>query len=414
MSVRKYLEQQLQSWSRIGTPESGLFATYKSSANRCDVYDNSLLVNALTMLADPQAEPPAAAVMILNFALGAVTYLQERKRPDELLVAAAYMQNIERGQPDLCSDVSCGVQDVGNNSMLCIAIAKFVRRFPQFEQTPRYKDMLVYLVNNIASLFRSCPDFAGYSGRVNKEQRYISTEHMIDVCGLCHVTEGLIEDKLRQEMLQNASRFVAHTYYEKGTDFGATTGCDLNKTDVQPVDTTTWNVLAGADTDQTRLRKAMETVCRAFVVTSSSAPGIKFTVNSTCAQYENTGAFLIAVMLFNPPLVQSVTGSMYDFVDKLIRQNAAFPGGLPSPCQTGLGWAYYGDGHLAATVYCALAALRDPAANPYGLGEIRQPGGEQPAPTPTKPPVLWWPWVLCALGFFLALLFLGLWLRGRK
>lgn len=365
-----YLLKQLETWSFIGSLQSGLYSTYKrDTAQRADIYDNSLLVNALVML-QPGSSPPVAAVMVLNFALGAVDYL--RKNPDQKLIAAAYYMNPATNQPDVCSDGgSCAVQDVGNNSVLCIAIAKFLRAFPNYEKNVAYKAMLSFLFQNMADMLQPCGNLVGYAGRIS--QRYISTEHQIDLCALCQVGAGLLDEPKRQEMLTNTRNFVTSMFYER-PDFaayriGTTPDCELNLSSPQPVDTTTWNVLAGADLDQKRLAQAMNTVCRDFVVPG----GVKFTLASDCAQYENTGSFLCALTVFNsknPSLAISPQTSreaeMYAFIESRMSQGLPIPGAWPEPCPTGLGWSYESQGHLAATVYCALASTRDAQMNIYG------------------------------------------------
>src|SRR5207245_2993031 len=96
---------------------------------------------------------------------------------------------------DLCPDVSCSNQYVGNNSLLCIAIAKFVLYYPDHGNTPDYLIMLRTLMFNMNDLEEYCGnDLIGYGGRVEMRPRYISTEHMIDLCGLCQITELLLLD----------------------------------------------------------------------------------------------------------------------------------------------------------------------------------------------------------------------------
>jgi uncharacterized protein YneF (UPF0154 family) len=427
-----YLEKQLESWPRIGTATNGLFATYTSSTDRCDVYDNSLIVNALVMLAPP-GEPPEAAIMILNFARGAVEYIREHPEANLKLVAAAYTQ---RGQqPDLCSDVSCRVQDVGNNAMLCLAIAKFLWRYAEFRDT--YLPMLEFLFANIAEMERTCtPDLVGYGGRAETppDERYISTEHMIDLCGLCHVTQGLFGAELestRRRMLKHASAFVASMYYEQPNNFaayriGTTPSCDLNVGDAQPVDTSTWNVLAKADPDRRSLLNAMETVGREFLVTGDF-PGVKFTSRSNCAQYENTGAYLCALTVFNTEATQELqlavpeaVGSMYDFIRARMEANQPIPGAAPPECPTGLGWSYYPAGHLAATVYCTLASTQNSQMNIYARSapEPGEPKPEEPEPgepgVPSRCPPQW-PWILAIIVLaLLVFVFLGLFVRRVK
>lgn len=426
-SALAYLSKQLQSWSSIGTQDSGLFATYRSSADRCDVYDNALVVNALVMLwPASRTDPPQQAVRILNFALGAVNYIREHETPELQLVAAAYRMNLQTGQPDLCSDSSCAVQDVGNNACLCIAIAKFLWRFPRTD----YLDMLKFLMKNIAALLRDCGELRGYGGRVVPQPRYISTEHMIDLFGLCRVSDGLFRDdaeaEARRKGMETVARnFVIQMFYT--TDdvsayrIGTTPECAVNVRDAQPVDTITWNVLAAADPNAARLRAGMQTVIDKFVVSAvdkstGAGAGVRFTSASDCAQYENTGAYLCAMTVFNaankpalvPPEAQQ---DMYKFIRMRMQQGEAIPGAWSKPCATGLGWDYYPDGHLAATVYCCLASLEDPRANIYALGFRQDEEEEEGKPCSVST----WPWILsvCVLAF-LFLLFFALFLACRR
>lgn len=378
LKANEYLQNQLKTWPYIGSETAGLFATYVTSTARCDIYDCSLLANALLML-NPN-KPDLNAVRILEFFYGAYIYIKEKNDPNLILISAAFTQN-ENGQIDVCYDPSCQAQDLGNNALVLIAVTKFCLLFPENENTSKYKEMIEYLFKNIISLQKNCGEYGEvYAGRQNPNERYVSSEHLIDLFALAKMCKSLVNVS-NDQIITNTQNFVIKMFYQNPDNFaayriGLTPNCELNTQSPQPVDTTTWNLLANVDPDKKRMEAAMRTVCEKFVI-SGQYPGIKFSIASDCAQLENTGSFLCSLAVyeqrfkerFNCPASQE----MYDIIIQYINENKPIPGSFDVECPTALGWSYYPIGHLAATVYCTLGATKNPNLNIYQFSNPIEP-----------------------------------------
>jgi len=383
----EYLENILKSWPKISNNNSLLYGTYITSNTRCDIYDNSLLANCLISISDT---PHPIAISILNFFLGTYQYFKENNIKNNL-IQAAYLIDAS-GNYNTCYDVSCKVQDVGNNSMVCIALTKFCIKYPNNENTPKYLETLLYLVSSINSLKcttkvpnQSNPNspVIGYKGRTTES--YVSTEHMIDLYALTNMMSNLFlpsgVKNMVNEMKQNSQTFVINMYQKNSSLYliGCTPNCGgLNNSDVQPVDVLTWNMLSGVDNNKER-KKASLTLAASpefsIPFTKSEIGGIKFTNKSDCPQYENTGSFLCALLeykyIFNEDIISPNSKDMFDFIQDQINQTKPFKATYGnSECPTGLGWSYYESFHLASTIYCLMAniAKEDPSINIYRYG----------------------------------------------
>lgn len=364
-----YLENQLQTWQYIGTAEQGLYATYKSNQKRCDSYDNSLLVNALLML--QPSEPHPIILKILNFFYGSYQYILNNS--DIQLIAAAYTVD-DQNNIDICNE-DCDAQDVGNNSLILIAVAKFCHIFPNHEMTPNFLTMIEFFISKINEIKKTCPNLniVGYARRTNKES--ISTEHMIDLYALSNICLALplneVTMGILQEMNENTRLFVIAMWIPNENRYliGTSETCDLNMSSPQPVDTITWNILANADENEERSTLALQYVCANFITVDP--PGIKFSIDATCPQYENTGSFLCSLKAYELQYNKIFTcigiDKMFTFLLEQINTNKPIQGAYNANCETGLGWSYYTDGHLASTIYCLLAVTDDPFLNIYQL-----------------------------------------------
>lgn len=381
----EYLNEQMSSWAHIGSDTAGLFGTYQNSNARCDVYDNALLANALIMF-NPKI-PDSNVLKILEFFYGAYIFIRGSKANVEnppKLIAAAYTQN-SNGDIDVCNDVTCSVQDVGNNALVLISLVKFCLFYPQHANKNKYVEMIEYLLTNIKSLIVNC-GLTGYQGRVNPptDERYISTEHMIDLYALAKMCQGLVRQPV-SSMIRYTREFYQAMYYKEDKFAAYRIGvsvsdlddlkqkCEMNMDSPQPVDTTTWGLLANVDYDEEKMTAAMQTVCRSFVVDDAEHPGIKFTIASDCVQMENTGSFLCSLQtykqIFNKEFNCPAAKMMLQSILKTINSQKPIPGSYPDRCETGLGWDYRSEGHLAATVYCCLAACQDSNLNIYQMAK---------------------------------------------
>jgi hypothetical protein len=189
-------------------------------------------------------------------------------------------------------------------------------------------------------------------------------------------------------------------YYDNNNYYiGTLPNCGgLNTGDGQPADVITWNMLSGVDNEKTRKINSLEFANKNLVIPFSDGVtgGIKFSVNSDCPQYENTGSFLCAltefkrifgndISFFNSINVQN----MYKFIHGEIINNTPINGaygGEQGECFTGIGgkgWQYYTSPHLASNVYCitALLALSNNKINIY-----QNLSGTSPDPNPDPNP----------------------------
>lgn len=199
--AKDYLNKTVfNNWKYIGESNK-LFATYQNDNSRCDIYDNALLANVLIMLYE---KPSDHAKNILDF-------LTDLYNNDNGLIKAAF--------PDPDKEYSMSVKDVGNNSMVCISFVKFILKYSQDENVPKYKKVLRGILEKIKGMIEICPNdnIIGYKGR--DDANYISTEHMIDLYAL---TKMIINGNLFNDdrfvndinsMNINCQKFVNKMWY---------------------------------------------------------------------------------------------------------------------------------------------------------------------------------------------------------
>jgi hypothetical protein len=424
-----FLDSILKNWNRIQIDGSMLFGSYSDSNTRCDLYDNSLLVNLLIMINSEVPHP--FVINILDFAYGSYEYFMNEGLSSSL-IAAAFMSR--DGKFDVCGDSSCQAQDVGNNSMLCIAICKFITAYPGHIKNEKYTKVLVYLLKSINKLSCTVTGFknniTGYKGRVN--DTYISSEHMIDLYALTSIVKSLPiyseNKKMIDSMNINSQNFIQNMYYDDNKYYiGTNPNCSgINTETSQPVDTATWNMLSGVDNNKERKKKSLEFVYENFIVpfSKNTVGGIKFTLASDCAQYENTGAFLCSLTEFKRVFKKDISffdsknvQDMYNFIHGEISNNRPINGGYGgnTGCFTYIGppvqgWQYFEKPHLAANVYSitALLALGNNKINIYqNLQGPNPPNPPNPNPNPVKLSVLKLFIIIIVSIFFLISLIFG-------
>ena len=181
--VLTYLTAVLQNWlHRSPDPTQVLYATY-DGAPRMDIYDNSLLANALIMLSD--REPHPTAVQILNVFAASVAWL--KAHPGGARLIAAAFSTVDWNVP---ADAN---QNVGNNAMACMALCKFCLAFPDHSRTPEFKNTVAYIVEVFVSAPLMCPRGVGVQGgwRNGTMDSYVSMEHMIDCFAMSVLAEKL-------------------------------------------------------------------------------------------------------------------------------------------------------------------------------------------------------------------------------
>ena len=403
--ILKYLETVLSQWPKNAgaTNTSYLFQTYKNKEgnDRCDVYDNVMLLNAITMLSE---EPHSMAVAILSFINKSIDWIS--KNLGGGLVGAAYVAGKPDQKINLCWDLSCRFQDVGNNSLMLLAMLKFQHKFPNHPESVFENIRLI--LSNIENL--ECKN--GYKGRIDKD--YVSCEHMIDLFAVCNLLQNNFADRAKGDDMKRwkyicskTSNFVKSMYQEKSGAYliGSKVNCQgLNFESPQPIDTQTWAMLAGVDDQEDRKNKSLTYAYENFIVTfqngTLSVPGVKFTILAeSCPQFENTGAYVCALAVHRAKFGQKLPPEVYTNAERTvayfaqeIKENRAFHGTKGTPnCPTGLGWSYYDSPHLVSTVYCALAAIcfKGDICNPYQLSTESSPTIPpvvKPTPTPAVNP----------------------------
>jgi hypothetical protein len=391
-----YFEKVLSDWIKYDT----LFSTYNEEDGRMDIYDNSLVVNALIMTSDISMINPIV-ISILDFFSDQLLLCktgelknQELKNQDEnityKMLPASYIDVGGSVSPN--TDYEGQAEDVGNNAMVGIALGKFCLKYPYNIRVPKYKIALSYIISDFQLLTcenekmigirRRWPKVDGNSG--------ISMEHMID----CYAF-GIICLKLKIEnadqIIQSSQKYVEQTgAFRYDTYYGIGSGCDLNFFGDQygrPFDTQTWNMLSGVNNIFKRKVSSLKWVLENGYQ-SGKFPGISFAFpdkEESCSQYENTGSFLCAMSEFNNVMGElsisfddnemTKLDTMYSFIHTEIKDGkkiqAAYKESKPSskypgcrdPSVTGCcsyisnGWNYPLRPHLGSTVYCALALL---------------------------------------------------------
>jgi hypothetical protein len=412
-----YLQTVLATWPKSN---SGLYATY-DGIGRMDVYDNSLLANVCIMLSTC-GDYPALLLVAKNIVTSLTTKI-EAFQNNEWLPAAYGGVN---------DDVFEYVEDLGNNSMVCIALAKWVRQYPEDPLTPRVHAAIAKLLTSIMLL--ACPGSTGIK-RHRDDGDSISTEHMIDVTALGEILLGIdgLSD-MGQTLIDRGRPFVEKMYTESGEDVNGTyyavgsmgdCSSDTNNGSGIPADTTSWNTLATADLNTDRLGNALTSIYGRVMVPSVSAPGTAFAINqngpdTNAAQYENTGAMLLALDVYRRDTGTDVTESWSnEFTDNIDATYTLIAGKIDSnepiaaayevtpdmsgydgctggSCNCsciGVGWCYpVGQRHLAATVYCVCAMASHEGMQNMNVYRYTNTCGEDtqspPPVDPDGPPVV--------------------------
>ena len=450
--IQSYLHSILLKWPKIDTSTSsqsptptpsGLYVTYIANrktwiGDRMDIYDNSLIANSL-IIVNNTPTPDPIVTYILDFLAGAITWLKSsaNTNPDSSkLIIAAYGFS----SPYNPSTIADTTQDVGNNSMVGIAFAKFCLTYPTHEKTPLYSDSANYLISTFVN-HMSCDNKGG--GIVGhfplvSTQNYVSTEHMVDCYALAVLGEQL---KLSDATtLRNiAQKFVKDVVFNDPRYYigSSTTGCNILNIPEYPVDVNTWNMLSGVDDIQTRKFSSLKWVFDNAIVSDPINPGIEFAAShlynykgTKCSQYENTGAFLCAlsqyVSKFNDDIYSKLDPNnkifdlIYSFIYDKIKNNTmiqsayttnsiSYKGGCDGTgCCSFIGtnpWQYNTVFHLGSSVYCALSLLYlKQNANIYQLTS-----GSSPPPDPSPSPGLSVYYLLIIVGIPLVLIFFISW-----
>ena len=391
-TVKLYLNEVLRTWPKLQTKEnSGLYVTYpinftSSQGARVDIYDNALLANCLIMINETDVPDPRV-IYILDFLCNAISSIKKDNKNTVKLIVAAYGYS----DPYNSYTIADSTQDVGNNSIVGIAFAKFCLSYPNHEKTKSYNDCINYLISTFVNNM-SC-DGKGIVGHypLVSGQNYVSTEHMIDCYAL-----AVLGEKLHipfSETLKNLSQnFVINAYDDKTSRYyigSNTNACDsLNKGE-HPVDVNTWNMLAGVDDNKKRKFDSLKWVFDNAIVPDDSNPGIEFSASKfynyiggdKCSQYENTGSFLCSLSQYNYKFNEDIYSKldpnnkifdkMYNFlhnkmlveepIQSAYSKNKNYKGGCDGQgCCSFIGgnpWQYYLVHHLGSTVYCSLALL---------------------------------------------------------
>ena len=369
---------------------SGLYVTYpinftSSQGARVDIYDNALLANCLIMINETDVPDPRV-IYILDFLCNAISSIKKDNKNTVKLIVAAYCYS----DPYNSDTIADSTQDVGNNSIVGIAFAKFCLSYPNHEKTKSYNDCVNYLISTFVNNM-SC-DGKGIVGHypLVSGQNYVSTEHMIDCYALAVLGEKL--NSPFSETLKNLSqKFVINAYDDKTSRYyigSGTNACDsLNKGEY-PVDVNTWNMLAGVDDNKKRKFDSLKWVFDNAIVFDNNNPGIEFSASKfynyrgkdKCSQYENTGSFLCSLSQYNYKFNEDIYSKldpnnkifdkMYNFLhNKMLAEdpiqsayskNKNYKGCDGQGCCSFIGgnpWQYYLVDHLGSTVYCSLALL---------------------------------------------------------
>ena len=425
--IQSYLHSIIDKWPKIDTSTgksptstpSGLYVTYIPINNpiyigdRMDIYDNSLLANSLIIVNNTNTPDPIVTY-ILDFLAGAITWLTGPTNPNKnvsKLIVAAYGFSAPSYDSGNIADQT---QDVGNNSMVGIAFAKFCLTYPNHEKTKLYYNCVQYLVSTFLNNM-SC-DNKGIIGHfpIASGKNYISTEHMIDCYALAILGEQLkiTSSTTLKNMVQT---FVKNAYDKKSRYYigSTTTGCDTLNIGEYPVDVNTWNMLSGVDDIQTNKFNSLKWVYDNTIVSDTNNPGIEFAASklyeytgSKCSQYENTGSFLCALSQYTSKFNDDIYSKLnpdnktfdliYSFIYNKINSNTkiqaayavntpAYKGGCNGTgCCSFIGgnpWQYNQVYHLGSSIYCSLSLLYlTQNANIYQLSN------SNPNPPPNPPP----------------------------
>lgn len=404
--ANSYLQEILRSWPKITTPDnSGLYVTYPTKISpgaRLDIYDNALLANCLIMINETNIPDPTV-IYILDFLNSAISSIKQKNDNNVKLIYAAYGYS----NPYKPNTIVDWVQDVGNNSIVGIAFAKFCLSYPNHEKTKSYNDCVNYLISTFVNSM-SC-DNKGIVGHypLVSGQNYVSTEHMIDCYALAVLGEKL-NITIASTLKSWTQNFVQKAYDTKTSRYyigSGTNACDSLNTGEYPVDVNTWNMLSGVDDDKTRKFNSLKWVFDNAIISNDSNPGIEFSASklygykgSKCSQYENTGSFLCSLSQYNYKFKEDIYSKLnpdniifdkiYNFLFQKIKSKepiqaaystsdelkttknkgcngtgcCSFIGGLG-----GYPWQYGLVDHLGSTVYCVLSLffLQNENANIY-------------------------------------------------
>ena len=306
------------------------------------------------------------------------------------------------------------VEDVGNNSYMAMALAKFGQTY--FSTDP--DNIYVRAARGIGAYIErtrySGGTINGYAARARATMRYLSTEHHIDMYALGTILAD-------PTIVQHSRTFLDNLYdsdegvYRIGTTVPLNGVVTINTGDATPVDCQTWTILAGVNdtTDSSRQQASMEWVVSNCVVDDAltdvgcspsgvGAPpcdpssdntfrGVRFTDRGKGIQLENTGSGLMALLRLRQRTgttafdasIEAIQESLHRLIQRTgdvgmcssFRKESAYPNPA-NERNTGLGWSYWRIPHVASTVYCALALMYDDRTddlfNPYSTTILPQ------------------------------------------
>jgi hypothetical protein len=110
---------------------------------------NGSLANCLIMINETNLPDPKV-IYILDFLYGAIEWLRgpsNTYKDTVKLIVAAYGYS-DPYDPNMIAD---STQDVGNNSIVAIAFAKFCLSYPNHEKTPLYHECVKYLISTFVN-----------------------------------------------------------------------------------------------------------------------------------------------------------------------------------------------------------------------------------------------------------------------
>jgi hypothetical protein len=407
--TKTWMDNVFATWPR--NTDINFFLTYPTET-RADIYDNSLVANLYTMMGVEGQPPPSIANEIIESFLTRIEVLESTSNPANRLLPAAYGPS--------GTSVQDAAQDVGNNTMVCIAILKFISKYPT------YRDRGIAAVSYIFNVYFNHMNCGSSISGIHRRWVFVgegspppppgttavSTEHMVDLVAAAHLgTEVGIP--LSQELLLIAQTFVASMYGDERFFIGSLDDCVGINMPEYPSDTSTWNMLAHARDDQTEMVTSLKTV---FTKNFFGTDGLAFALPRTqiitdaCYQCENAYSGLCALQAYNRKYNEDILTTTFDqdlrtkieasfsllhtrqgtpiqaAYDNTVDSNGYSGCGAVGCCNfIGSGFSYPLSAHLASTVYgiLALAMLSNSGGNIYR--DLNITPSSSPTPTPTTP-----------------------------
>jgi hypothetical protein len=374
-----------------GRPQMhGLLRTY-DTINRHDVYDNALAVCYLTMRRHfTQAKPILDAF---------ARHLYGNSSPD--ILGCAISAELPSGSTrlnlllDSYGD-SDRATDMGNNLFVGIAFARYAAASGESSYASIAHDILAAIMAS-----RGCNDeLGGIMRRLPSSQMndMRSCEHNIDLKSLARMLREDAPQKSAEKFV--SSLFTPYTCNgtarakyrigtqpaEKGSSFPSSSISDWPEGGFV-TDTTCWNVLADADSENPAslgqaLKSALSEVDATDVYEGEKYYGVKFSSLGQGIQWENTCSATAAMEHFlrqYPEVVESmVMGDMLkeritlyrDSIKRMLSKYHCMYASVHPTGDTGLGWKYLVTPHLGATAWAGMQLLHEAhghAANPYGV-----------------------------------------------